>query len=255
MRTGLCCGEDRFALAASYGVKYAEPAINRLREYDTAALRRVKELADSAGMPIEGFNCFFGGGISLYRDSIESVISYCETNFRVAGFLGASYCVIGAGSARSVPSDVERARGEERFMLICDKMATSAAEHGISIYIEPLNRSETNLINTLPEGLAFCRALGNKNVGCLLDFYHFYREGEDLAELDDVRKGELRHIHIARPNRDRRAPRREDAGVLTLWADKLRRVGYDGRISLECSWGDDYPAELAQAMEIMKLFD
>ena len=108
------------------------------------------------------------------------------------------------------------------------------------------------MINTFEQGLALCRAAGVGNLGCLVDLYHFYKNGEDLSVFDDLEPGDLRHVHLARPDEDRRAPTEADAETLKLWAEKLKASGYDGRVSLECIWGDDFGGEAKTAAKILK---
>ena len=51
-------------------------------------------------------------------------------------------------------------------------IADYAAEHNIKLAIEPLNRFETDFVNTVDQGLEFCRRVGHDNVGLLLDTFH-----------------------------------------------------------------------------------
>ena len=42
---------------------------------------------------------------------------------------------------------------------------------------------------------------------------------------------------------------------MKVWSEKLKKAGYDGRISLECTWGKDPAAEWMEAVPLVrKLF-
>ncbi len=252
---GVCCGAAGIKAAADAGLGYIEPALNQMRSLDDEKLDAIRREAEAAGVPAAGFNCFFGGEIMLYKTDRDEILGYAEHNFKVAQRLGGSYCVIGSGRSRAVPDDMDRAAAEDAFCSIVSAMGKIAAKYGLELVIEPLQTAETNFINTLSDGLRISRRIGAENVGCLVDFYHFYQNGEDLSEFDSLEPGKLRHVHIARPNADRGYLREEDSKTLSAWAEKLKKTGYDGRISLECTWGGDFAAEVKTAARMLELFE
>ena len=112
---------------------------------------------------------------------------------------------------------------------------------------------ERNFINTVDEGAAMCRMTGHSSVGLLVDFYHFYMNGEDLDELGraaDI----LWHAHIARPSRDRGAPKEKDIPAITEYAEVLKRIGYNARLSLECNWQNGVDKDAGDALKVMSVF-
>ena len=149
---------------------------------------------------------------------------------------------------------MNRADAEKEFTELVSRIGETAKKYKIEIYVEPLSKAETDLINTLSDGIRVSRAAGRDNVRPLVDFYHFYVNGEDPDELDLLAHGELGHVHLARPDADRRAPSEEDAPVLAVWAEKLRSAGYDGRITAECAWGGDFDGEAARASSVIRKY-
>ena len=252
MKLGVCCSDKGFAAARANGLSYAEPAMAAYRGKRNDELEKLRRYADGTGISVDGFNCFFGSDISLYGDGMEKVVSYAERNFEVARIFGASYCVLGSGKARSVPHGKSKTDTEKMFCELLNAIGDKAGEYGVRIFLEPLQHAETDLINTLSDGVEMCRTAGNKNVSCLVDFYHFYMNGEDLSEFGILQPGELGHVHIARPDADRGAPAEENTDVMSAWINKLRSIGYDGRISIECTWKPDFDSDLASAVSVMK---
>ena len=253
MKYGLCCGPDLYGCAAENGLTYVEPALNALRGRSGAETEEMLSRAAEAGVTIDGFNCFFGGNVDLYGDE-DAVLSYARENFEIVRALCGRYCVIGSGRFRSVPAGMTRETAADRFAHLLDALGKEAGKAGIDLYLEPLSAAETNMINTFAEGIALCRRIGNPHVGCLIDFFHFAMNGEDLSEFDGLLPGEPAHVHIARPARDRGGPKEEDRDALAAWAAALRGCGYDGRISLECSWGADKAKEIARATSLLRVF-
>ena len=116
-----------------------------------------------------------------------------------------------------------------RFLRMC---STHAARHGITIAIEPLNRNECNVINTVEEAYNLAREVNLPNVRILADVYHMYRNGEDLSILG--RAGEmLAHVHVADPN-TRMFPGDTDCPYLCDFFATLCEIGYDGCVTIEC---------------------
>lgn len=238
MKFGVCCGASGADAAARAGLAYIEPALAAVRGMENAQLDSMRREAENAGVTVDGFNCFFGGEVALYRDDPDDIVAYAVRNFETALRLGGKYCVVGSGRSRNIPDGYDREKAEERFTSLMSRIGKEAGARGLTVCLEPLCRAETNFINTLTDCIGISRRISDPNVGCLVDFYHFFMNGEELSEFDELASGELRHVHIARPSPDRGCPRAEDAETVAAWAAALRSVGYDGRISLECSWKD-----------------
>ena len=74
-----------------------------------------------------------------------------------------------------------------------------AGRYGIIIAVEPLNRAETNIINSVEEGLKFVRDVDHANIKITADFYHMRRENEPMDVLIQAGK-DIAHLHIANSN-------------------------------------------------------
>jgi sugar phosphate isomerase/epimerase len=80
----------------------------------------------------------------------------------------------------------------------CSAMASL---QGVRFALEPLNRYETDLIQTVADGLALIKQVGADNIGLLLDTFHMNIE-EPLIE-DSIRTcgDRIFHFHVADSNR------------------------------------------------------
>ncbi|MBC7320860.1 sugar phosphate isomerase/epimerase [bacterium] len=99
----------------------------------------------------------------------------------------------------------------------------------VKLLLEPVNRKETHFINNLTQGFEIAKETG---VYLLADIYHLVLEEQSpdtLAEYKDY----IGYVHIA--NREREVPKEEDFVYLKPWLDTLKKIGYNGYISLECS--------------------
>ncbi len=100
----------------------------------------------------------------------------------------------------------------------------------VKLAVEPINRYETNLLNSVDESLRFLRRVGAGNVGLLLDTFHMNIEEPCLLASIESAAERLVHVHVADSNRWYPGAGHIDfAGVLT----RLDRVGYAGYVSAE----------------------
>ncbi len=60
--------------------------------------------------------------------------------------------------------------------------AERAEALGVRLAIEPLNRFETDLVNTTEQGLALCADIGSPAAGLLLDTFHMNIEEKSIGD-------------------------------------------------------------------------
>ena len=96
--------------------------------------------------------------------------------------------------------------------------------------VEPLNRYETSLINTVEQGLELLELVGHDAVALCLDLFHMNIEERDLPAAIRRAGGRLCHLHVS--GNDRGAP----GGGHLPWshiAAALQDISYDGSVVLE----------------------
>lgn len=71
----------------------------------------------------------------------------------------------------------------------------------VKLAIEPINRYETDIINTVTSGLSFIEKVSMENVGLLLDTFHMNIEEPSMVQSVILAKEHLFHFHIADSNR------------------------------------------------------
>lgn len=109
--------------------------------------------------------------------------------------------------------------------------AKRAANLGVRIAVEPLNRFETDLINTSEQCEKLLNDIGEKNVGFHLDTFHMNIEEKDTYAAIKRAQGRLFHFHSC--ENDRGAP---GSGKNIDWegtAKALKEIGYDSDAVIE----------------------
>ncbi len=106
----------------------------------------------------------------------------------------------------------------------------AAAEAGTGIVIEPVNRYESDFLNTLEDAVAVIEGINHPRLGVLADTFHMNIE-EISIEGSLIRAAPyLRHVHVADSNR--RPPgmgHLDFRGIL----ETLGTIGYQGYLSAE----------------------
>lgn len=76
-----------------------------------------------------------------------------------------------------------------------------AEEHGIYLYLEPLNRYQDHMLNTLKDAMDIIEQGKLKMVKITADFYHMAIEEDDISESLLQFQNAIGHIHIAENHR------------------------------------------------------
>jgi sugar phosphate isomerase/epimerase len=232
MRFGICASADQISLVKSAGYAYVELGLSAtaaLSDDDFAALAgQVK----AAGLSVEAFNNFFPRQIRLTGPvaDLEAAWAYARSAFARAQKLGGQVVVFGSGGARNVPDGFPMDLAWAQLVTLLRGLDPIAREHGITIAIEHLNRSECNVVLSVADGLRLAEDAGCANIQVLADSYHMLKESEDAAILPRL-GARLVHAHTARSTA-RLYPTEADDQLRSFFAG-LRQAGYTGRVSVE----------------------
>ena len=110
------------------------------------------------------------------------------------------------------------------------KLDEHAAEYNTPVLYEPINRYETNLINTLGDATTLVSASGLTNVKILADLFHMNIEEVSLADAIRSTGKYVGHVHFADSNRKAAGMGHTDFfPVMTA----LNDIGYNGYLSAE----------------------
>lgn len=126
--------------------------------------------------------------------------------------------------------EVEPATARDWLCEALDELGTHARKFGVPVLLEPLNRYETKIVNTLGSGIELINSLTTDNVRLLGDFFHMNIEERDMAGAIRAAAQHLGHVHFSDSNREAAGRGHIDFEPLR---DALRDIGYDGFLSAE----------------------
>jgi len=108
--------------------------------------------------------------------------------------------------------------------------ADYAAARGVALAIEPLNRFETDVVNTVDQGLELLDLIDRDNAGFMLDTFHMNIEEKHIG--DAIRAAGDKVFHFQVSENDRGTPGTGNVAWAETWA-ALDDVGYRGSIVIE----------------------
>ncbi len=160
-------------------------------------------------------------------------LDYLEFLVDLAAAVGAP-TVVGpmysaVGKARMLSGD-EREQQRGWAVESLREAADYAGARGVRLAVEPLNRFETDLVNTAEQALELCDRIGRDNVGVLLDTFHMNIEEKSVPDAIRLAGDRLFHVHAC--ENDRGTP---GTGHVA-WPDVFRalhEIGYDGQLVIE----------------------
>ncbi|MFZ4807671.1 MAG: sugar phosphate isomerase/epimerase family protein [Hyphomicrobiaceae bacterium] len=212
---------------------------------------RAAARATLAGLPLPAaaFNYFFphdmrvvGPGVDVPR--IKNYLAHAAALMHDAK---ARVCVLGSGWARNAPVGFPHASAEQQFTEALGWCADALAGSGVTLVIEPLNRKESDLVNSVADGARFAAAVARPQIRVLADFYHMDEEHEPLDALVANRDW-LAHIHLADTGRRNPGTGRYD---YETFFGHLKSIGYTGMISVECQT-EDREAEMRHSLHFLR---
>jgi sugar phosphate isomerase/epimerase len=153
------------------------------------------------------------------------------------------------GSMQQSAERIDRNAALQYFQEAIEELAPLAAAKNQILLIEPLNRYETNLINTVQQGLEFISSLKANNVRLLLDLFHMNIEEQNIPQVIRLAGPAVGHVHFADSNR-----RAVGFGHMEYRhiIQALRDINYSGYLSAEILPWPNSEAAAAQTIESFK---
>jgi sugar phosphate isomerase/epimerase len=263
MKFGICtnmCGnrEDPAGFwtiepAVKNGFDYVELPLAQIMDLGQDAFARLLDKLSALGIPCPRNNNFFPVSTRLTGPRVEKagIEDYVERALSRSRELGVTKVVFGSGPARNIPPGFPPDEGREQIIRLLRHISSAAEKFGISIVIEPLNRAESNIINSFEEGCAIASAAGRNNIRVLVDYYHLVKENEPPEHIYGKNKTFLAHAHFAGDGNDRKYPAAEKKEDYRRFLGALKSAGYDDTLSLE-AYSDDPLSRMKPALEMMR---
>lgn len=220
---------------------------------------KVKEAVEKTGIPVltacNGYRGWIGDFIEERRlNGVEDLKEMLRAIKEVGGTGVVVPAAWGMFTFRLPPMVSPRSHEGDVKAIIdsLTELEKVAQETDTYIYLEPLNRYQDHMLNTLADAVSIIDVGNFKRVKITADFYHMAIEEDDISESLRKYKEYIGHIHIAENHRYQPGTGSID------WArhmETLKEIGYEGPVVNEGRIRGEDPLKVYQeSVNFMKQF-
>jgi len=226
-----------FARMKAAGMDFCEILVPEPDELDPKA---VGSAARDAGLSLA-----LAARVNLQRDlasddeaAHRDGVAYLRTCVDVAVACGAKMVggplygtpLVFAGRPPSPVEEDRRRRRVDRVVRGLREAGRYAADHGVTLAVEPLNRFETDFCNTARQACELAELVGSTAVGIMLDTFHMNMEDDDLP---GAIRASARHLVHFQANENHRGFLGTGHLDWSAICKALAAANYTGMITLE----------------------
>lgn len=232
--------------AADLGYTALELPLENVGDWDPAGVRAALDDLRLGAVVIGAM----GPGRSLLARAgdVGSTQEYLRACIDAARVLGAS---VVAGPFYAPTGVTWRMDADERALIVWElrenlaPLADEAAESGITMAVEPLNRYETSVLNTVEQSLDALAPLIGSGVGLALDTYHLNIEEKKPDDAIRAAGSAIAHVQVCGSDRGAVGDDHTDwPGIMRALDD----AGYRGALGLESFTGENATIAVAASV-------
>ncbi|MFS0895707.1 sugar phosphate isomerase/epimerase family protein [Microbacterium sp. 179-I 3D3 NHS] len=232
--------------AASLGYDALELPLENPGDWDPSLAREVLDGLGLGGLVVGAM----GPGRSLVARAgdVAATQEYLRSCLRAASVLGSP---VVAGPFYAPTGVTWRMDADERAAVVAEvreslaPLAAEAAAAGVTVAVEPLNRYETSVLNTVEQSLDALAPLLGAGVGLALDTYHLNIEEKKPADAIRSAGAAIAHVQVCGSDRGAVGDDHTDwPGILRALDD----ADYRGALGLESFTGENATIAVAASV-------
>ena len=250
---GVYASYEKAEMLKSYGCSYIEESVGGFlipKDGDLKYAKNLQQLQEEK-FPIRSYVILLPGDLKTLGPDAnhEAILQRTDLALKRAKECGSKYIVFGRGASRVIPEGFDRDKAKAQHIELSKKMAPLADKHGVTIALEPLNRGETNFINSLAEGVEIIDAVNSPSFQLLCDIYHMLKEDEPADQIVKFGK-HIVHCHIA--EKQNRTPPGVAGDDFRPYLSALKKIKYKGGLSIECFVYQDFDSQSKKGIEVLQ---
>lgn len=246
---GVTAPED----AKTAGFEYLELALQDLLPLSDAEFAQTVERLRANGLPALSGYGYLPADLKIVGPDLQpaQIEAQLRRGLDRARQLGLKMVVHGnlLAKGRSVPEGFARDEAWRQLVAFGQLAAKEAAARGLTVLFEPMPPRNTNLVNTVAEGLKLVRAVNDPHFRLLVDYGFFVETKEDLAVLHEAAPYILQ-VEIQNPD-GRVYPRQAGEADYAGFFRALKRGGYRGGFSIHGK-PDDFWVDAPRAIALLR---
>jgi len=122
-------------------------------------------------------------------------VVYLSELIEFCGDLGGTVMIFGSPKQRNTVG-ISKAEAKRYFAEGLTAVADQAKERGVMILIEPLDHTQTDVINTTAEAMEIVRQVDHPAIQTMFDFHNTVDETEDFVTLLRTYRPWIHHVHV-----------------------------------------------------------
>ena len=221
-----------------------------LRNGKDISVSEIREITEANNLNVCGFGT--GAGKLLYGLTLtnpdkgirKGAVNYISEIIKVAAnfnslvIIGTTQGIVDGTIGRSITTG---------WVIEClNELSQIANEYNVNLVFEPINRYESNFINTLGQGIELIKSAGSNNIKLLADLFHMNIEECSMEEAIIQTASHIGHIHFADSNRLFPGLGHTDFSKVFK---ALHHIHYEGYITVEAMVTNVH-TDLQHAMEV-----
>lgn len=220
-------------------------------------IEEVKEAMDETGLSVPtvcgGYSGWIGDFDEERRKNGLTEIKQILEALQVIGGKGIIVPAAWGMFTYRLPPMVSPRSKEDDWKAVSDSLIyldQAAKETGTTIFLEPLNRYQDHMINTLADARRYIEENHLENVKIMADFYHMNIEEDGISEALHQHRDLVGHVHLADNHRFQ-----PGSGSIDFQKhfNQLKEDGYEGYLMIECRVrGNDPESEYKKALSHLK---
>jgi sugar phosphate isomerase/epimerase len=166
------------------------------------------------------------------RDAVENMKSLLSVIGEVGGHGAITPAAWGMFSRRLPPFEPPRSEAEDCAVLLegLHELGEHAGREGVTVFLEPLNRYEDHMVNSLAQAISLVDEVAMPSVRIMGDLFHMNIEEDDIPASIRGAGDRLAHVHLADSNRAHPGSGHTDFRAAF---DALRSIGFSGYMAME----------------------
>ena len=204
-----------------YATEDLEKSFQRLAKYKYDAVelegepdkekykpKKVKKMLQQYGLKVSSI-----AGMYLWKEEIkrdlassdkkirEQTIVYLFKCIDYAYLVGAKLVIVVPAAVSKLAPSLSKKEDWKNSVKAVQEVAKYAEKKDILLAIEPINRYETYLVNSIQDALYYAREVNSSHVKIMADTFHMNIEERDIPEAIRIAGSNLINVHIADSNR------------------------------------------------------
>ncbi|TET09086.1 MAG: sugar phosphate isomerase/epimerase, partial [Candidatus Atribacteria bacterium] len=204
-----------------YATEDLEKSFQRLAKYKYDAVelegepdkekyepKKVKKMLQQYGLEVSSI-----AGMYLWKEEIkrdlassdkkirEQTIIYLFKCIDYAQLMGAKLVIVVPAAVSKLAPSLSKKEDWKNSVKAVQEVAKYAEKKDILLAIEPINRYETYLVNSVQDALGYAREVNSSHVKIMADTFHMNIEERDIPEAIRIAGNNLINVHIADSNR------------------------------------------------------